>query len=103
MYYRTGVDRSLLSELTFHDRNKAKNMLLRKNLPETWKRELQLMLNMNKKAELQILCTATGIHEQSQNYNPMNRLSTLSSLEAEPTVIESSGDGGTCLKDCGLK
>ncbi|BGP32347.1 endodeoxyribonuclease [Rhodotorula toruloides] len=55
-----GVDRDELLSLSLHDRRKALAMLKREGLPDDWRRELQYMLHLGRKAEIQILASSTS-------------------------------------------
>ncbi|KPV74908.1 uncharacterized protein RHOBADRAFT_36872 [Rhodotorula graminis WP1] len=50
-----GVDRDDLLPLTKADRVKALSMLKKDDLPDAWRRELEFMLHLQRKAEIQIL------------------------------------------------
>ncbi|CAK5265664.1 unnamed protein product [Mycena citricolor] len=50
-----GVERDALLPITVHDQKKALTMLQRTELPNRWKRELSLMLQTRKKAEIEVL------------------------------------------------
>ncbi|KAL7343307.1 Spo11/DNA topoisomerase VI subunit A, partial [Rhodotorula toruloides] len=55
-----GVDRDELLPLSLHDRRKALAMLKREGLPDEWSRELQYMLHLGRKAEIQILASSSS-------------------------------------------
>ncbi|GEM09843.1 meiotic recombination protein SPO11 [Rhodotorula toruloides] len=55
-----GVDRDELLPLSLHDRRKALAMLKKEGLPEEWRRELQYMLHLGCKAEIQILASSSS-------------------------------------------
>ncbi|GAA5833571.1 hypothetical protein JCM9279_001564 [Rhodotorula babjevae] len=54
-----GVDRDELLPLTKADRVKAQSMLKKDNLPDAWRRELEFMLHLQRKAEIQILSSTS--------------------------------------------
>ncbi|GAA6051033.1 hypothetical protein JCM3770_005465 [Rhodotorula araucariae] len=54
-----GVGRDELLPLTKADRGKALAMLKKEGLPNEWRRELEYMLHLNRKAEIQVLCSSS--------------------------------------------
>ncbi|GAA5987818.1 hypothetical protein JCM11641_004939 [Rhodosporidiobolus odoratus] len=62
-----GIDRDELLPLTKADRTKALAMLKREWLPEDWRRELEYMLHLGRKAEIQILSSAQPSQSRSRN------------------------------------
>ncbi|BGP16475.1 hypothetical protein JCM10213_007919 [Rhodosporidiobolus nylandii] len=63
-----GIDRDELLSLSKGDRAKAAKMLKREWLPEDWRRELEYMLHLGRKAEIQVLstCPDTSSSQPSQ-------------------------------------
>ncbi|KAL8281123.1 hypothetical protein RQP46_006481 [Phenoliferia psychrophenolica] len=53
------IPRDELLPLTKADRTKALKLLKREGLPDEWRRELSYMLHLQRKAEIQVLSTAT--------------------------------------------
>ncbi|GAA6038244.1 hypothetical protein JCM8097_005811 [Rhodosporidiobolus ruineniae] len=61
-----GVGRDELLPLTKADRSKALRMLRREWLPEEWRRELEYMLHLNRKAEIQVLSSPSSASTATQ-------------------------------------
>ncbi|GAA5886178.1 hypothetical protein JCM6882_004290 [Rhodosporidiobolus microsporus] len=61
-----GIDRDELLSLTKADRTKAAAMLRREWLPDEWRRELEYMLHLGRKAEIQILSSSSSPSTESQ-------------------------------------
>ncbi|GJN90694.1 hypothetical protein Rhopal_003708-T1 [Rhodotorula paludigena] len=68
------IDRDELLLLTAKDRTKALAMLRRPTLPDEWRRELEYMLHLGRKAEIQILSssprTAAASDDQAPDLTP---------------------------------
>nr|CAG8444538.1 7611_t:CDS:10 [Entrophospora candida] len=50
------ISENLFIKLTSNDKKKSKDLLKKEYLPETWRNEIQEILNSNKKCEIESLC-----------------------------------------------
>ncbi|GAA5895322.1 hypothetical protein JCM8208_005977 [Rhodotorula glutinis] len=74
-----GVDRDELLPLTKADRVKALLMLKKDNLPDAWRRELEFMLHLQRKGEIQILSSTRRSTTAAENSQQEPSSSSLSS------------------------
>ncbi|KAF8876708.1 topoisomerase acting in meiosis [Gymnopilus junonius] len=64
---RLNIDKDQLLPITKHDEKKALSMLRREHVPARWRKELQHMLHMRRKVEIEILSSGQVDRENKQS------------------------------------
>ncbi|GAA6001387.1 hypothetical protein JCM10207_006638 [Rhodosporidiobolus poonsookiae] len=82
-----GVDRDELLPLTRADRGKALGMLKREWLPDEWRRELEYMLHLGRKAEIQVLSSSSAAVAQPSQSASSSAAAGTEETKANPSRL----------------